>query len=161
MNLVQKANLVPQSRIPWLLVATASLGLLAGCDTGPQVAPVHGTVTYKGAPVPTGTITFHPVEGGRPAIGTISNDGSYSLARRTLGDGVILGKYNVTIEATAAAAQTTTTQQVTTLADEDIVSAKLPAPPKELVPVKYSTVESAGLTATVNSGPNQIDFNLR
>jgi hypothetical protein len=163
MRRVKTARLVPQFRVFSLLVALASLGLDAGCGNGPHLAPVQGKVTYKGAPVPTGTITFHPVEGGRSASGTITSDGSYSLARRMPGDEVIVGKYTVTIEATEAAAQITTTQHVASLTDEVTVipDARVSAPPKELVPVKYSTVESSGLTATVNSGPNQIDFNLR
>jgi hypothetical protein len=163
MSLFQKARLVPRFRTLSLLVAIASLELVAGCDTAPQVAQVHGTITYNGVPVPTGTITFYPVEGGRTAVGMITKDGSYSLSRTTLGDGVIVGKYKVTIEATETAAQSNTTQQVKSVADEMYVipDARASAPPKEWVPVKYSTVESAGLTATVNSGPNQIDFNLR
>jgi hypothetical protein len=163
MRRFKTARLVPQFRVFSLLVAIASLGPVAGCDTGPQVAPVHGKVIYKGAPVPTGTITFRPVEGGRPASGTIASDGSYSLARRMPGDEVIVGKYNVTIEATEAAAQIPTTQHAASLTDEVTVvpDARMPAPAKDLVPAKYSTVESSGLSATVNSGPNQIDFNLR
>jgi hypothetical protein len=162
MCLVQNIRLALRYRIIKLLVALASLELVVGCDTGPQVAQVQGTVTYKGVLVPTGTVTFHPVDGGRTAVGVINKDGTYSLSRTMLGDGVVVGEYKVTIEATEAVAQSTATQQMKSVADEMhvIPDARTPTRPKELVPVKYSSVESADLTATVSSGLNQIDFKL-
>jgi hypothetical protein len=135
--------------------------LVVGCDSGPKVAPVHGSVTYKGKPVPTGTVTFYPTTGGRPAVGNIASDGSYTLSRNQPGDGAAVGEYKATIEAREAA-PAVAASQARSLTDELAAS---PASQganalKDLVPAKYSTVETSGLTATVHSGNNQIDFNL-
>jgi hypothetical protein len=143
-----------------VLVLAGTFALSTGCDNGPEVAPVHGHVSYMGAPVRTGTVTFYPTQGGRPAVGSIKADGSYTLSRKVPGDGVAVGEYNVTLEAREAV--TPVASQARSLAEE--VSAepvgKTTVPPKELVPAKYSMVETSGLTATVNSGTNQIDFKL-
>src|SRR5205823_12586516 len=54
---------------------------LAGCGGGgPKTALVRGTVTYKGKPVPNGTVTFIPASG-HHATGDIRPDGSYTLTR--------------------------------------------------------------------------------
>lgn len=144
-----------------VLVLAGIFALSTGCDNGPEVAPVHGHVTYKGTPVPTGTVTFYPTQGGRPAVGNIKADGSYTLSRKEPGDGVVVGEYTVTVEAREAV-QPGDVQQAKSLADEAMAEpiGKTTAPPKDLVPAKYSMVETSGLTATVNSGSNQIDFDL-
>src|SRR4051794_35506157 len=62
--------------------------------------PVSGTVTYKGQPVPLGTVTFTPESTeGRPAAGDIEADGSYTATTATTGDGMLPGKYKVSINA--------------------------------------------------------------
>ena len=48
----------------------ATVALAAGCGSDANVAPVTGTVTYKGEPLKQGTITFVP-ENGRPGNGKI------------------------------------------------------------------------------------------
>src|SRR5262249_7863155 len=56
-------------------------GLTGGCgpaESHPETVPVQGKVTYKGQPVPRGTITFQP-DAGQPATGEIQPDGSYRL----------------------------------------------------------------------------------
>ena len=139
------------------VASVACLLLVSGCDSGPPTAPVHGTITYKGKPVTTGTITFYPAEGGRPAVGDIGSDGSYTLSRTVPGDNVILGDYKVAIEATESSA---TAPPPTSLADELSSGPASTPPPKQLVPAKYSTIESSELTATVTEGDNTIDFPL-
>jgi hypothetical protein len=142
-------------------VVLGALMLVIGCDSGPKVAPVHGNVTYKGKSVPTGTVTFYPSAGGRPAVGNIASDGSYTLSRNQPGDGAVVGEYKATIEAREAAPGVAASQ-ARSLTDE---LAANPMPQganaiKDLVPAKYSTIETSGLTATVRSENNQIDFDL-
>ena len=84
------------------LAAVVGVGVWAfvGCgDDGlPRRYPVYGTVTYKGKPVESGTITFTPrdLHNGRSAGGTIK-DGNYSLASLTTDDGAMAGHYKVSV----------------------------------------------------------------
>lgn len=134
-----------------VLALLAAVALVAGCDSGPPTSPVHGKVTYQGKPVTTGAVTFYPTAGGRPAVGSIQSDGTYTLARKVPGDDVELGDYNVTIEAV----EVSNTQ----VSEEDLITATA-VKPKYLVPEKYMTQESSDLTATVTEGDNEINFDL-
>lgn len=61
---------------PWLVV----LMLFAGCQpSGPHTVPVSGTVRWDGAPLASGDILFHPVDGGGvPDAGKIT-DGQFTV----------------------------------------------------------------------------------
>jgi hypothetical protein len=130
------------------LVAPLCLLVTAGCgESGPEMARVRGKVTYTGQPVPKGTITFQAATpGGRNATGAIVEDGSYELQTENPGDGAIVGEYRVAITARDDAIL-------------DYIPKKAP-PPKRLTPEKYEDPASSGLTATVKSGSNSIDFPL-
>ncbi len=53
---------------PCLLVFLGLIGMACGRDEGPELAPVSGTVTYKGKPVTEGIVSFQPVSpDGSPA----------------------------------------------------------------------------------------------
>lgn len=131
------------------VVASVSLALVPlGCGGGgPEMASVSGKVTYKGQPVPKGTITFASKAGGRNATGQIGSDGSYTLQTENPGDGAQLGEYNVAVAA-----------------KEEVILDYIPpkpVPPKYLAPQKYENPQSSGLTATVKSGRNTFDFDLK
>jgi hypothetical protein len=55
-----------------------TLPLLAGCQRDGRVS---GTVTYDGAPVAHGYITFHPVDDVTPPVGAEIVDGRYEVAQ--------------------------------------------------------------------------------
>src|SRR5687768_10681307 len=73
----------------------------AGCGpAGPFVAPVEGTVTYQGKPVPNAKIVFVPSQrGGMSAIGISDALGKYKLTTFGSHDGALLGKHKVSIVA--------------------------------------------------------------
>ncbi|MBX6316173.1 MAG: hypothetical protein IRY99_25170, partial [Isosphaeraceae bacterium] len=134
-------------RRPWTWpVAITLLALVPlGCGrSGPELAPVTGKVTYKGQPVPRGTISFQPVDPkqGAPATGTIEPDGTYTMQTTEPGDGVRPGQYRVAI---------TAREEAPIL---DYIPKTPPPPPKSLIPEKYENPETSGLTATVKSGRN-------
>ena len=60
------------------------------------MAPVTGTVKAKGKIVTEGKIMFYPDAGGRPAMGTIGPNGTYSLKTNSDGDGASIGSHTVT-----------------------------------------------------------------
>lgn len=70
------------SRFPITLGACLSLFMVAtGCGggSGPARAPVSGTITFDGAPLAQGTITFVPAGEGTAASGEIEN-GQFSIS---------------------------------------------------------------------------------
>ena len=133
-----------------------------GCGSGrPEVAKVHGRVTVGGKPVTTGRIQFWP-ESGRAAQGQIEEDGTYTLTTFDPGDGAVLGKHTVTIEATKIHNPGRT---ASSLEDEFVVFKDpnaLQGKPviERLVPERYSKPDTSDLTKEVNRGDNPIDFDL-
>lgn len=148
-------------------LAASFLGLLAlasGCGDGtglPERYPVSGTVTYKGAPVETGAITFMPVDvaNGRSASGTIE-DGDYYLTTAVDGDGALPGEYKVTITSRDVDYDQAMAGVEGGMPKQDDV-AKAINEAENLVPAKYSLPETSGLTYTVTEGSNRgTDFDL-
>lgn len=125
-----------------LVVAVAGCG---SSDDQMETSSVTGTVTYDGKPVATGTVMFTPVGGGPPATGQIQEDGTYQLRTYEEGDGAVFGEHKVTI----------TALDMGSGLPEDMATE-----PKPLVPEKYGRDTTSGLTATVASGENTIDFPL-
>ncbi len=115
---------------------------ITGCGGGgPVVAPVSGTVTYKGTPLKDGGITFVPAEG-RSAFGRIVDGQIVEVTTLKTGDGVIVGKATVGIQAT------------TNLG-------KMQGPHTPLIPPRYFDPATANLTAEIKAGgPNELKFEL-
>jgi len=145
-----------------VLFASASLvgcGGGGGASTGPKTYPVSGTVTQGGKPLDGATIQFVLADGKGGAAGKTDSNGRYTLSTAKPGDGAVAGQYKVAIskfEQPAAAAGGTS--------EKDYVPPKegetAPAP-KNLLPAKYASPNTSGLTATVkDSGENKIDFTV-
>jgi hypothetical protein len=132
--------------------ATAMLliGTISGCEEAierPKTVPVAGKVTYKGAPVPKGTVTFQP-DKGDPAVGEIQSDGAYRLSTYAQGDGAVPGHHRVFIIANTA--------------DPTKIPESTPGwtPPKDLIPKKYNNLKTSGLEANVSEEKKEINFDL-
>ncbi len=82
------------------LAAIAVLAAVSGCGSGSplHLAPVRGTVTYRGEPLRHGEVVFAP-QGATPgpqAVGHIRPDGSFRM--RTAGrNGAVLGNHVATV----------------------------------------------------------------
>ncbi|MBN1854514.1 MAG: carboxypeptidase regulatory-like domain-containing protein [Pirellulales bacterium] len=98
-----------------VLVGAALFGILicCGCQPSLEIAPVSGTITYEGRPLPGATITTQPMtkEGsqdpGPGSFGKTDADGHYTLelvspARQ----GAIVGTHRVTISRSSATKST-------------------------------------------------------
>jgi hypothetical protein len=85
----------PPAEIVVIAILIACL-TLTGCGTAPSVKVVRGTVTCGGEAVPTGRVSFVPLDGtsGSTRIAPIK-DGQYCIDA----GGVLLGKYRVHIDA--------------------------------------------------------------
>lgn len=136
-----------------LLAITTALIWVAGCG-GPFTAAVSGRVTYKGNPLPGGTVTFiHP--DGRTGYATIQEDGSYNIPAAPGGDVKCI---------------VTTQKPIPALPKG--VAAKLPGggskgsdpvyPTGKYVPIpaKYGDPQTSGLAYTIHRGSNTIDITL-
>jgi hypothetical protein len=137
---------------------------LSGCG-GPNVAKVTGKVTYNGKPVTGGKIMFYP-ESGRMALGEIGPDGTFTLTTFKPGDGALVGSHRVVIESTrvgpGSLESPKSIEEEAELSRKGVPGGKILVAGKVewLVPEKYARLESSGLTATVGSDPNEINFDL-
>jgi hypothetical protein len=135
-----------------LLMLSLLLLLAMGCGSGGDgLAVVKGTISYKGKPVPNGTVNFLPDDGNKPsATGEIQPDGSFSL-QTFLGSrpspGAVIGKHKVVIVAM---------QDMASRLPEE----RIPLPPP-IVPIKYTSPATSDLTAQVENKENTINFDLR
>ncbi|MDO4583270.1 MAG: hypothetical protein Q4E67_04760 [Planctomycetia bacterium] len=130
----------------WGCLFLVLVALTVGCgsrEDGPPVAQVSGKVTYQGKPVSSGTIWFTPKDTGLlPARGILRSNGTYQLEIAEKGiRGAYVGEYGIWV-------------------DTRIVSEDGPPQPS-LLPKKYESPETSGLTATIESRKkNQFDFSL-
>ena len=138
------------------LVLAVGCGALGCGPSHPETAPVSGRVTVGGEPVAQGRIAFYP-EQGRMAQGTLDADGRYTLTTFEPNDGAMLGPHRVVITATHVSGP----QPPQTLAEElagggGTASGRL----QWLAPEVYSQRETTPLTAAVEAGENEINFDL-
>ena len=144
------------------LVGVLMLLVLAGCEGARRppgakpTVPVKVTVTYQGAPVEGAMIAFLVDP---PAFGRTDASGVARMKTYVEGDGSVVGTHKVTI--IKAEAPPDTSADVST---PEYVPPDPNAPAKEvkhLIPVKYSSPSTSGLTADVTeSGPNDVKFDL-
>lgn len=144
-------------RICCTMAALSALLLVGLSGCGGEVsgqkdtASVQGTVTYQGQPLTTGTVFFVPAGGGPTAEGQIREDGTFELTTYEEGDGAVPGQHGVMIHAE---------REMKAVLPEDEDPDNPPDP--QLIPAKYSSVETSGLTATVTAeGENTVKFELQ
>jgi len=85
-----------------MAVAGVCCLVLTGCGEGKfPVRPAKGKVLCGGRPVAIGSISFTPVgepgslESGKPAMGMLRPDGTFTLTTNDRFDGAIVGKHSV------------------------------------------------------------------
>jgi hypothetical protein len=148
-------NLPTNSRPTWMVVFPLALvaGTIGCSDKLPRTVRVEGRITYQGKPVTQGSVTFMPTamapgSSAQPATGSVDPDGNYSLRSYREKDGILPGKYSVSVAAYR--------------------SYRLPMKPGEKldysIPEKYTSPQTSGLSADVPAdavGPLRFDFELR
>jgi hypothetical protein len=122
---------------------------VAGCgSSGPEMVPIQGEVLYKGAPllsVTQGIVRYSPKQAGtaaREATGRIQPDGTFVLTTFKKADGVVVGEYDITVSAYSNPP----------LTREQTESGVKTAGPKLMIPSKYLTERTSGLSDSVDSG---------
>ncbi len=125
---------------PILLLITA---MMIGCGRpGHDLAPVSGTVTYRGTPLEFGTVTFQP-ERGAPATGDIQPDGSFRMATLGQGGGAAVGKNRVRVACFESQ------NNAGGAGDPNGIALG-----KALIPSKYLSYDTSGIVVEVRAGSN-------
>lgn len=140
--------------------------LSAGCSSK---GTITGTVTYKGTPIPEGSVQFMP-ENGAPTVSAVINDGKYTAEK------VPVGPAKVAITSLVPSQQDNAMTKMMMSGGKGggpPPDAKIPeearklfsggggAPKKGLkIPDKYSDLQNSGLSYTVTGGSQTKDFNL-
>lgn len=143
--------------------ALVGLGLLlptiAGCnakgvDTRPRRVPFSATVTLDGAPIEGATVVLAP-EGsdGRAASGMTDAQGSVVFTTFDARDGAVPARYSVAISKTEFPDGVPLTAEDPNYDPRTAVAAVAKGA-KELVPVKYKSPATSGLTVEVKDGKN-------
>jgi hypothetical protein len=164
--------------IKQVIVFTFTLPIVAalsGCGDSsglPRRYAVSGAITYNNKPLEKGNINFAP-DGpeGRAAGGTIV-DGRYSLTTHDPDDGAVPGKYKVSVVAKMIdaskvdlkikGASTEEAKKALATVFPQKVAARAAAAGKSLIPSKYSSPETSGLTFEVKPQSNTgADFDLK
>jgi hypothetical protein len=139
-----------------ILRLLSALAIVAGCDSstkGPQTYPVTGQVTLDGQPVAAADVAFLPspsTPDAVPAQAVTDENGRFEVVSlfdqgRTSQAGMTAGTYGV---------------QVTQLKPPPS-NAGLSQAPRNMLPQKYASPATSGLSATVvPDGENQFIFEL-
>lgn len=122
-----------------------------------KTAKVTVTVTYKGAPVEGANVTFVNTDGPPSANGRTDAQGKAKLKTYVDGDGATLGSHKVIIEKSEAVGG-----QTVDIDSKEYNPNAPPATVKYLLPQKYSSIATSGLTAEVKEGQNDLPpFDLK
>jgi hypothetical protein len=124
-----------------VFLVCATLGwVLVGCQRGPEVGTVKGTITIDGRPVDGGIVRFVPADGNSQPADCVITGGAYTVT-------MPVGEKNVEIfwAKSASDAPIDTASQGT----EKIV---------QMIPAKYNTQTT--LTHVIAKGDEQKDFEL-
>ena len=124
----------------------AVLFALVGCDSGPPMAEVKGTVTFEGKPVEEGAIRFEAVDGKSPTAGGTIKDGQYSAK-------VPVGAMKVAISGSKGTGKK---KKLYDTPDSPEMEEKIP-----LLPPKYADYSKTELTFEVKRGVNEKSWDLK
>jgi hypothetical protein len=127
----------------------------SGVPGRPPTIATSGTLRLDGEPVSGATVTFVPPPGGHAAVAITDATGAFKLTTFQSGDGAVAGTYGVTVEKRVAAGAGGAGG-----GEYEPPTGPLPAP-ENVLPAKYASAETSGLSATVEKGqPNTVTLDL-
>lgn len=147
------------------VLAAAGFVFLSGCPGGGYSGPtgtVSGTVTLDGEPVPQGCTVAFVSDQGFAASGQLGAGGKYKLSVAGKGNEIPVATYKVTV--TPSATGQMSDQDYEKMMQESASGGEKPKaeskPAEEVIPAKYSSTATSGLSFNVKKGPNTIDIKL-
>ena len=135
------------SKLPCRWAVLAILVMACGCSGRPSPVPISGVVTLDGQPVANAGVLFCPIAEGPVASGATDAKGNFKMATLNK-SGVLPGKYGVAIIKKEFAGN----------GGAGILGTPQPNRIKWIVPEKFSTPETSGLLAEVNSSSREFNF---
>ena len=159
-----------------LLCMIAILVSVAGCEKGPELGLVKGTVTLDGEPIKDVIVAFTPIQresGGSAVVGpystaTTNANGQYVLYDRTGNRGAVIGRHRVSfeyhgykpgLEAELKHAIDDARQNGNEFAARRALQQLEVAKKAKRMPKHYNE-EFSKITANVTAGSNEISFSL-
>ncbi|MEQ8634045.1 hypothetical protein [Gimesia maris] len=133
-----------KSSLKYCCVLLGFVLLVAGCGGEPEIptGQVKGTVSYDGAPVTEGVISFYSSELGVGASADLTEEGLYSIT-----DSLKTGTYAVTILPPPEAPP------------QDAIPVSTKKEYKN-IPLKYRDPKKSELTVDISEGDNSFDVNM-
>lgn len=143
----------------WALLAPLLISI--GCDnSGLNLAPAEGVITFQGRPLQDAGVMFMPVDStqGPPASGTTNAAGKFTLITANR-PGAVVGDHRVVVSKADAFGAEVPIEQ---LENPDLIRSRgiRVFKPKYHIPPQYADVEKSGLTATVTENHNSFQFEL-
>ena len=136
------------NRVFATLCSALLLNVLAGCGGSDlELFPGGGSVTYQGKAVGSANVTFQPVNAGdgiSTAQGQTDADGKFTL-QTTGNDGIMKGRFNVTVSAQEAVDLSNLTAEEKTNKRFQMMMGETPEPTKHRIPPEYGNVALSGL----------------
>lgn len=130
-----------------VLLPCACVCVLLGCNVGSQREAVQGVVNLNGKPLPSGYISFRPVEStGGPTAGCEIREGVYRI---NADSGVFPGTFRVEITASRPGGEVVL---------DEITGKKMPAY-KQYLPPQYNVKSTLSADVT-EGGTNSFTFEL-
>lgn len=136
---------------------------VSGCRSEPDtpwpMAAVEVSVTYRGKPLEAAVVTFTNSEGRPDSFGITDDQGKTQLTTYESGDGATLGKHSITVVKQEISDSKSEAPQDS----PDYTPSPGASPPpviRDLVPKKFATPKSSGLTAEIVEGTNQVSVDL-
>ncbi|AGA24981.1 hypothetical protein [Singulisphaera acidiphila] len=128
-------------------VALAVALVMVGCaDEGPARQPVSGIITLDGKPLPSGSVTFAPLDGATAATAEV-RDGTYQIARSV---GPAPGRYQVEINAVKPTGKRIKHPDLPTETIDEV---------RNVIPAHYNVRTQLAIVVT-SDGDNAFPFDL-
>jgi hypothetical protein len=126
----------------WTELAAVLFLTVAGCNRGPQIAPVSGRVTLDGKPLAAAEVKFEP-QSGRASHGRTNENGEYQMRYTRDQMGALVGEHTV---------------RILSATELTLPNGKFELRP-QMVPPRYNT--QTELHSQVKAGQNnRFDFDL-
>ncbi len=137
-------SLLTNSNMQMAVILVGALLVLTGCDSGPEMVPIHGQVFYQDKPLAFGAVMLQSPRG-QPATGLIQPDGTFVLTTFDSEDGVVLGKQKVRITCYES-------QQPDSQKSPSSQRAEPMGLGASLIPKKYTSYASSGFEVDIEPG---------
>jgi len=154
-NMIRERDVCTTGILTRRIAALFAAGVFAiGCGaSGPATAPVSGTVTYKGKPLPNAHVSFVPSDASsRAASGLTDSSGRFTLGTFSTNDGAIVGKHKVGVIANGPP-RPAKLGEGSGMPGETI-------PGEPVIPMKYFLPDTSGLVQDVKRGSNRVEITL-